>query len=61
VKIFLPFGPATRANPSETAPLTGNGSASEAQERRAPDDLNDLKNQVEAMRKELAELARERK
>ncbi|HSC19087.1 MAG TPA: polyhydroxyalkanoate synthesis repressor PhaR [Rhizomicrobium sp.] len=61
MKMFSPFAPAGRPSSSEPEPSAGNGAVSEPRQKRGTDELSDLKDQVEAMRKELAELARERK
>jgi polyhydroxyalkanoate synthesis repressor PhaR len=61
MKMFSPFGPAERpaAPEPEPPPQTGNGARGEARGRT--DELGELKSEMEAMRRQLAELARERK
>ena len=61
MKMFSPFAPAGPPSPSEPAAPTGNGDASETRDKGGADEFSNLKDQVEAMLKELAELARERK
>jgi polyhydroxyalkanoate synthesis repressor PhaR len=57
MKMFTPFG--VMAAAAEDAPKSTNGAA--APKEKASEEINELKSEIEAMRKQLAELARERK
>jgi polyhydroxyalkanoate synthesis repressor PhaR len=54
MKMFSPFGMPPRANEE---PRSANGTA----EPKTSEEISELKNEIEAMRKQLSELARERK
>jgi polyhydroxyalkanoate synthesis repressor PhaR len=56
MRMFTPFGSMAREN--EPAPHPGNGAAST--KPASSDEVNELKNQIEQMRRQLAELARHR-
>lgn len=60
MKMFSPFAAGGNATRSEepAQDKSGNGTASKSQ---SSDEIGELKNEIEAMRKQLAELARERK
>jgi polyhydroxyalkanoate synthesis repressor PhaR len=55
MKMFSPFGLPQRGGSEE--PRTANGTA----EPKTSEEISELKNEIEAMRKQLSELARERK
>jgi polyhydroxyalkanoate synthesis repressor PhaR len=57
MKMFSPFGLANAARAEEEAPKATNGAA----QAKPSEDISELKSEIEAMRKQLAELARERK
>jgi polyhydroxyalkanoate synthesis repressor PhaR len=59
MKMFSPFavGGMRAANESDAAPRNANGAA----DPKTSEEISDLKNEIEAMRKQLSELARERK
>ena len=61
MRMFTPFvpQPMRAASEAETAARASNGTSEAAQ--RAPDEINELKSEIEIMRRQLAELARERK
>jgi polyhydroxyalkanoate synthesis repressor PhaR len=60
MKMFSPFAPGGRSSPeSETPPRATNGTGAEKPARS--DEISELKLEMEAMRRQLAELARERK
>jgi polyhydroxyalkanoate synthesis repressor PhaR len=59
MKMFSPFN-LNRAGESETPKPAGN-SAPPAQGGRQSEDINELKSEIEAMRRQLAELAQQRK
>lgn len=61
MKMFTPFGLAGAAATQKAEDASGNGGASAAAEPRANEDISELKSEMEAMRKQLAELAKERK
>ncbi|HEY1613637.1 MAG TPA: polyhydroxyalkanoate synthesis repressor PhaR [Rhizomicrobium sp.] len=58
MRMFTPFGAAPAR---ETDPPQRSGSGAPAQAPGAADELGELKSEIEKMRKQLAELARERK
>jgi len=60
MKMFLPFGvgmPGATRGANETEARNANGAA----EPKTSEEISELKNEIEAMRKQLSELARERK
>ena len=57
IKMFTPFGP--RETPHR--PANGNGTSTGTEQPKSQDDLAALKTEIEAMRKQLAELAQSRK
>lgn len=59
MKMFSPFGMATAAQKSEE-PARSSGPAQDTKAKPS-EDITELKNEMEAMRRQLAELARERK
>ncbi|HEX3809123.1 MAG TPA: polyhydroxyalkanoate synthesis repressor PhaR [Rhizomicrobium sp.] len=59
MKMFSPFN-LNRAGESETPKSAGSGAAP-AQGGRQSEDINELKSEIEAMRRQLAELAQQRK
>ena len=59
MKMFTPFVPPMGRSESE-APKNANG-APDANKAKSQDEIGELKNEIEAMRRQLAELARERK
>jgi len=62
MKMFTPFGLAGAAASQKAEDASGNsGASAAAAEPRANEDISELKSEMEAMRKQLAELARERK
>jgi polyhydroxyalkanoate synthesis regulator protein len=58
MKMFTPFAPPMTRSESETPPRSTNGAG---ETKAKSDEIGELKNEIEAMRKQLAELARERK
>jgi polyhydroxyalkanoate synthesis repressor PhaR len=58
MRMFTPFGLQTSRN-EEQARATANGSAE--QKPKPSEEINELKSEIEAMRQQLSELARERK
>ena len=59
MKMFSPFTPGGRSAESEMPPRATNGTGPEKAARS--DEISELKTEMEAMRRQLAELARERK
>jgi polyhydroxyalkanoate synthesis regulator protein len=55
MKMFLPFGVSDHGTEPERSQKTNGGPAKKS------DEIGELKSEIEAMRKQLAELARERK
>jgi polyhydroxyalkanoate synthesis repressor PhaR len=61
MKMFSPFGPVERPAPSEPEPPPQHGNGTRGEAHGRSDELGELKSEMEAMRRQLAELARERK
>jgi polyhydroxyalkanoate synthesis repressor PhaR len=59
MKMFTPFGMAPRAAEPEAPARATNGGAE--QKTKPSEEINELKSEIEAMRKQLAELAQQRK
>src|SRR5206468_231959 len=60
MKMFSPFGLTSAGNSDHEAPRASNGNAAPKAPAQS-EEISDLKSEIEAMRKQLAELARERK
>ncbi|HVZ68213.1 MAG TPA: polyhydroxyalkanoate synthesis repressor PhaR [Rhizomicrobium sp.] len=60
MKMFSPFGMAAASSKSEE-PARANGAPQPEAKAKSSEDITELKNEMEAMRRQLAELARERK
>jgi len=58
MKMFSPFGMPQQRGAGEDASRTANGAAAEP---KTSEEISELKSEIEAMRKQLSELARERK